>query len=169
MEKKEVITELLKNGGTKVENLKIKNVTVTHLENYVRLGLTLDKPVKGYVTKDQGVTYEEGETNVIFVSVYSIGSLLKDDEDAAFAANRLIEQPEGMELILSRATIDIIQEPVSSGEEYKNPWSDNATATVFDHDTIINHVIRLELSKFGLKQIDKLADKLVDKLADRMV
>lgn len=168
MEKKEVITELLKNGGIKVDNIKIKNVTVSHLENYVRLGITLDKPVKGYVTKDNGVTYEEGETKVIFVSSYSIGSLLKDDDDVAFAVNRLIENPDAFEFILSRATIDIIQEPVASGEEYKNPWSNSATATVFDHDTIINHVVDIKLSAFGLKQIDKLADKLIDKLAEKM-
>ena len=89
MEKKEIIAELLKNGGVQVKDLKVKNVTVTHCENYVRLGLTLNTPVKGMVTKDNGVTYEEGETNVIFVSLYSVTSLLKDNDDAAFAVNHM--------------------------------------------------------------------------------
>ena len=120
MEKKEIIAELLKNGGKSVKDLKVKNVTVTRCENYVRLGITLDKPVAGMVTKDN-VTYEEGETNVIFVSLYSITSLLKDDDNAAFAANHLTQHPEAMSVILSRAKIDIIQEPVTAGQEYKNP------------------------------------------------
>ena len=161
MEKKEIIAELLKNGGVSVKDLKVKNVTVTRCENYVRLGITLDRPVKGMVTKDNGVTYEKGETKVIFVSLFSIISLLKDNDDAAFAANHLTQHPEAMNVILSRAKIDIIQEPVVAGQEYKNPWSDNAEATVFDHDTIINHVVDLTLSDFAIRKLDSLANALL--------
>ena len=160
MEKKEIIAELLKNGGKSVKDLKVKNVTVTRCENYVRLGITLDKPVAGMVTKDN-VTYEEGETNVIFVSLYSITSLLKDDDNAAFAANHLVEHPDSMSIVLSRATLNIIQETVEAGTEYKNPWSDNAEATVFDHKTIITHVIEINLSDFAIRKLDRLADSLL--------
>ena len=161
MEKKEVIAELLKNGAIRTNGLKIKNVTVTRCENYVRLGITLDKPVTGMVRKDNGVTYEEGETNVIFVSLYSITSLLKDDDNAAFAANHLVEHPDSMSIVLSRATLNIIQETVEAGTEYKNPWSDNAEATVFDHKTIITHVIEINLSDFAIRKLDRLADSLL--------
>ena len=161
MEKKEIIAELLKNGGKSVKDLKVKNVTVTRCENYVRLGITLDKPVMGMVTKDNGVTYEEGETNVIFVSLYSITSLLKDNDDAAFAANHLVEHPEAMSIVLSRASLNIIQETVEAGTEYKNPWSTNAEATVFDHKTIITHVTDITLSDFAVRKLDKLADSLL--------
>lgn len=161
MEKKEIIAELLKNGGKSVKDLKVKNVTVTRCENYVRLGITLDKPVAGMLTKDNGVTYEEGETNVIFVSLYSITSLLKDDDNAAFAANHLVEYPDSMSIVLSRATIDIIQETVEAGAEYRNPWSNNAEATVFDHKTIITHVVNITLSDFAIRKLDRLADSLL--------
>ena len=161
MEKKEIIAELLKNGGKSVKDLKVKNVTVTRCENYVRLGITLDKPVMGMVTKDNGVTYEEGETNVIFVSLYSITSLLKDNDDAAFAANHLVEHPDAMSIVLSRASLNIIQETVEAGTEYKNPWSTNAEATVFDHKTIITHVTDVTLSDFAVRKLDKLADSLL--------
>ena len=160
MEKKEIIAELLKNGGKSVKDLKVKNVTVTRCENYVRLGITLDKPVAGMVTKDS-VTYEEGETNVIFVSLYSITSLLKDDDNAAFAANHLVEHPDSMSIVLSRATLNIIQETVEAGAEYKNPWSNNAEATIFDHKTIITHVIEINLSDFAIRKLDRLADSLL--------
>ncbi len=161
MEKKEVISELLKNGGIQVKGLKVKNVTVTPQENYTRLGITLDKPVKGMVTKDNGVTYEEGETNVIFVSLYSITSLLKDDDNAAFAANHMITHPDSMSIILSRAILNIIQEVVEEGTEYRNPWSTNAEATVFDHKTIITHITDITLSDFAIRKLDKLADSLL--------
>ena len=161
MEKKEVIVHLLKNGSKMVKDLQIKNVTVAPQENYVRLGLTLNNPVEGMVTKDNGVTYEKGETKVIFVSLFSITSLLKDNDDAAFAANHLTQHPEAMNVILSRAKIDIIQEPVVAGQEYKNPWSDNTEATVFDHDTIINHIVELKLSDFAVRKLDSLANALL--------
>ena len=161
MEKKEIINGLLKNGAKEVKNLKVKNVTVTILENYTRLGLTLDTPVKGYVAQEDG-TFAEGETNVIFVSAFAVASVLKDNDDVAFAANHLVEHPEAMNVILSRAKIDIIQEPVVSGQEYRNPWSNNAdNATVFDHDTIINHMINITLSDFAIRKLDTLADKML--------
>ena len=161
MEKKEIINKLLQNGAKSVNGLKVKNVTITVLENYTRLGLTLDKPVKGYVAKEDG-TFAEGETNVIFVSAFAIASVLKDNDDTAFAANHLVENPQAMNVILSRATIDIIQEPVASGQEYRNPWSSNEdNSTVFDHDTIINHLTSIKLSDFGMKKLDRLADAML--------
>ena len=160
MEKREIINNLLKNGSKEVKNLKIKNVTVTILENYTRLGLTLDKSVEGYVAKEDG-TFEKGETNVIFISAFAIASVLKDSDDTAFAANHLVEHPEAMNVLLSRATIDIIQEPVVAGTEYRNPWSTNSDATVFDHDTIINHLTNIKLSDFGMKKLDRLADAML--------
>ena len=97
----------------------------------------------------------------IFVSLFSIISLLKDNDDAAFAANHLTQHPEAMNVVLSRAKIDIIQEPVVAGQEYKNPWSDNTEATVFDHDTIINHIVELKLSDFAVRKLDSLANALL--------
>ena len=161
MEKKDVIATLLKKGGKSVKNLQVKNVTVVPQEKYVRVGLTLNESVEGMVTTDNGATYEKGETKVIFVSLFSIVSILKDNDDAAFAANHLIQHPEAMSVVLSRAKIDIIQEPVVAGEEYKNPWSDSTEATVFDHDTIINHIVDITLSDFAVRKLDTLANNLL--------
>lgn len=160
-EKKEIIAELLKNGGVSVKNLKVRNVTVTPQENYVRLGISLDKAVKGMVSNDNGVTYEEGETNIIFVSLYSVTSILKDDDNVAFAINHLIKNPDSMSVILSRATIDVIQEIVEAGKEYKNPWSESSDVVVMDHKTIITHITDIKLSDFAIKRVDKLADALL--------
>lgn len=160
MEQKEVIAQLVQKGAEPVKELKVKNVTVSQQENYVRVGITLDKPVKGYISND-GITFEKGETKVIFVSLFSIISLLKDDDDAAFACNHLIKHPDGMNVVLNKATMDILQEPVVAGEEYRNPWSENAEATVFDHDTIINHIVKLKLSDFAIRKLDRLADSLL--------
>lgn len=161
MEKKDVIAQLLKQGAKQVKNLTVKNVTVTPQQEYTRLGLSLDKEVRGYRDNGDG-TYEEGNVNVIFVSAFSVGSILKDNDEAAFAANHLMSHPDGLGIILSRATIDIIQEDVKAGTEYKNPFaSDDTKSTVFDHDAIINHVVGINLSDFGKTRLDKLADKMM--------
>lgn len=160
MEKKEVITQLLNNGGVQYKELTVKNVNTTEEENYTRVSITLTTPVKGMVSTD-GATYKEGETKVIFVSLYSITSLLKDDERIAFAVNHILKNPTSIEVILSRAKINLIQETVEAGTEYRNPWSENAKASIFDHKTIISHIIDINVSDFGLSKLDKIADKML--------
>lgn len=161
MEKKEIIAQLINEGATPVKNLKVKNVTVTPQENYVRIAFTLDKNVKGMLSKEDGVTYEEGDTNIIFISLYSITSLLKDNDDAAFAVNHIIDNPDSMSVIMSRATINILQQKVEKGNPYKNPWSESAEEVVFDHDVIINHLTDITLSSFAIRKLDKIADSLL--------
>lgn len=161
MTRKEIIAQLLKEGATQVKDVTIKNVTVTPLDEYIRLGLTIDKEVDGYRANEAG-DYEEAKVNVIFVSAFTIAALLKDDDNAAFAANHLLKHPDALGMILSRAKITILQEKVASGQEYKNPFaSEDADTTVFDHDTIINHIASLELGEFGLKRLDRLADMMM--------
>ena len=164
MEVKNVVRNLLESGAKKVSDIKVSNVTVKALDTYVRVALTLDKKVEGYVLNEADGTYSAGEVKVIFVSLYSLLSMLKQSEEAAFAANHVANHPESIGLILSGARIDLIQQPVVAGEEYKNPWSDNvnAEATLFEHDTIINHVVSIEVSKFGEKALDKLMDKMLE-------
>lgn len=161
MTKEQVIKTLVANGAEQVKNLKVRNVNVSPQENYVRLGITLEKPVKGYVTDDEGATYHEGEVSTIFVSLYSVLSILKDDDDAAFAVNHLLKNPDSMAIILSRAVIDIVQEKVTAGQLYKNPWSDNADETTIQHDTIFNHITGIKLSNFAIRKLDKVADALL--------
>ena len=161
METKEIIAQLVKNGAKRITDVKIKNVTVTPMEEYTRLSFTLDKEVDGFRANENG-TYEPAKTKIIFVSAYSIGAILKEDDDAAFAANHLIKHPDALAMILSRATISIVQETVEEGTEYKNPFaSDTANTTVFDHNTIINHVTDIKLSDFGIKRLERLADMML--------
>lgn len=155
----EIIAQLIKEGAKEIKNVTIKNVTVTPMNEYVRLGLTLDKEVDGYKTDEDG-TYTPSKVKVIFVSAFTITALLKEDDNAAFAANHLLKHPDALGMILSRATINVIQQPVKAGEEYKNPFN-NADSTTFDHDTIINHITNIQLSDFGMKRLDRLADMML--------
>lgn len=160
METKEIIASLIKNGAKEVKDVTIKNVTATPMDEYIRLGLTLNKEVDGYKQEEDG-TYVPSKTKIIFVSAFTIASLLKDNDDAAFAANHLIKHPDAMAMILSRANVTVVQQEVKAGEEYTNPFSENAEPTVFDHDLIINYIAKIELSDFGKKRLERLADMML--------
>ena len=160
MKNEEIVAQLIKKGAKEIKNVTVKNVTVTPMNEYVRLGLTLDKEVDGYKAEDDG-TYTPSKVKIIFVSAFTIAALLKEDDDAAFAANHLLKHPDALAMIMSRAQINILQQSVKAGEEYKNPFSDNADATAFDHDVIINNITEIKLSDFGMKRLDKLADMML--------
>ena len=160
MKNEEIVAQLIKEGAKEIKNVTVKNVTVTPMNEYVRLGLTLDKEVDGYKAEEDG-TYTPSKVKVIFVSAFTIAALLKEDDNAAFAANHLLKHPDALAMIMSRAQINILQQSVKAGEEYKNPFSDNADVTAFDHDVIINHITEIKLSDFGMKRLDRLADMML--------
>lgn len=160
MEKKEIINQLMKNGATMTKGLAVRSVNVAPQENYIRVSLGLDRPVKGYVADESG-NYSEGETRVIFISMFSIMAVLKEDENISFVANHILKHPEGLQVLLSGAKIDLLQEVVAEGQEYSNPWSENPTPSVMAHDTIINHVTDIRLTERAFNIIDKLALSLV--------
>lgn len=160
METKKVIDALLKAGAKRINGLKVRNVTISHEESYTRVGLSTDTEIDGFLSDENGV-YSPGKTTLVFVSSYSIASQFKDNDDTAFAANHIVEHPEALQVLLSRATFDVIQEKVKAGDSWKNPWSDSGDERTYDHDTIINHVINIRLSPMGNKMLEALAMKLL--------
>lgn len=160
METKKVIDVLLKAGAKRINGLKVRNVTISREESYTRIGLSTDTEIDGFLSDENGV-YTPGKTTLVFVSSYSIASQFKDNDDTAFAANHIVEHPEALQVLLSRATFDVIQEKVKAGDSWKNPWSDSGDERTYDHDTIINHVVNIHLSPMGNKMLEALAMKLL--------
>ena len=161
MDTKKVISQLMAvETNNVVKGLVVRNINVTECETYNRVAITLDKPVKAMVAQKDG-SYVEGESNIIFVGNYSIVGALRENEDVAFAGNHLIKHPQALNVILSGAKIKIIQDAVTAGQEYINPFSNNAAPTVVQHDSFYNHPFNIRLSAFGLKMLDKLAEKMM--------
>lgn len=173
MDTKKVVAELLKNGAKKFENIKVKNVNVKAFDNYCRLSLTCDKSIPFLRTKDDG-TQETIESNVIITTTYAIGALLRNDEDASAVLSDLMEvkvttvndvevAKSKLSVILSGATIDIVQEDVATGTEYHNPFSSDteSKSDALDHDIKVNHIINLELSERNKRRVAAMADKIL--------
>lgn len=158
---KKVVAQLQKEGAESVKNCVVKNVKVRDLDNYTRVSLTLNKEVKQMIANDAG-DYVEGTNNVIFVSSYSIGAILANSEDIAFAKNLIMQSPELLTMILSYAEIDILLESVKEGQEYTNPFSSSSETRTIEHDSIYAHVVDIRLGKKGEKIIQMLEDKMLD-------
>lgn len=158
-----IIKKLKANGCKLLSGLIIKNVNYTEEDNYTRVSFTLNRPIRGYVTDDQGETWKEGVTNIVFTSLYGIVGALKEDEELSWMSNALLNNPKILNMIFCGATINILQQDVVAGEEYSNPFStrSDAPTQIYDHDIIINHIIKFKLNKVGEKMADKLADKLM--------
>ena len=163
----QVIKNLIIDGGKRLNQLRIKNVNAEKKDNYVKVSFTLTTAVPGFVTEDNGETWKRGMVNTIYTSLYAISGCLKEDEELSWIGgilNDLVENNGNtgiLNLLFNGAIIDIIQQEVSSGEEYNNPFSNNNDVRVYDHDIIIPHIIKFRLGKTGEKMADKLADKLM--------
>lgn len=154
---KQVVAELIATGNKKIAGIRVRSAKVTEKDNYVMVSLSLDKAIPGYVANEEGV-FEKSETVTVFASSYSIASVLKESDETAWAANQLVANPKGLEVILAGSRIDIIQEEVSGDELYKNPFSNSsAEGVALGHDTIINHVIKIELCAQAKKMLNMMA------------
>lgn len=155
---KDICNEIVANGGTRIRNIKVRSCKITEQDNYTMVSLTLDRKVKGYRANEDTGIFEEGTTNIIFSSSYSLASVIKNDPEIAFCANSLVDNPRGFEVVLSGATIDIIQQPVAADELYKNPFSTrDYEGEALGHDTIINHVVNIVPSQRAMAVLDRMA------------
>ena len=154
---KQVVAELLARGCNKIAGLRVRSSIVTPKDNYVMVSLSLERGIPGYVSDTDGV-FAKGETATVFASSYSIASVLKDSDETAWAANQLIQNPKGLEVILAGSKIDIVQEEVAADEIYKNPFaSSDSEGAALGHDTIINHIVKIEICPKAKQMLNMLA------------
>lgn len=156
---KDKIRNCIADGWTKISGLIVKNVTFEERDNYTAVMISLNKPIDGYISKDEGITYKKGKTNVIFTSTFAIAGMLKENPDLSYLANILNENPKGLSVILNGAEISILSKEIAAEEVYVNPFTtiEEKEGTAFDHDLIINHIIGCKLSKSGAKFAERAA------------
>lgn len=166
---KSMIRNLIANGATRINKVRVKNVTVdTEWEDkgksFCAVNISLDREIPGYVSKDNGTTFEKGMTNVIYLTSFAIAGFLKETEEWAWLANHVVEHPECLSLIFTKAELDILQIEYPAGTSIVNPFStkDDNEGKIYDHDVITNNIINITLSKMGEKFAMRVADaKLV--------
>ena len=152
-----VSAELKKVKANNVVTTTVRNINVKDMTTWQRVSITLNTPVKGYIADDDG-NYSEGEVNVIFVSSFSVVAAFRNNPKTAFAGNYIAEHPNCLQVLFSGAKIETVQEAVSEGKEYSNPWSNNPTPVPVEHDSYYNHITDIiELSDVSVELLKELA------------
>lgn len=160
---KQIVKELLGTGNCrKFNDVRIKNVNVSEEDNYTRVAFTLGDKIPARIANENG-EYVDGERNILFSSTFALAGILKENEDYAWMANTLVENPKAINIILNGGTIDILQQKIAEGEPYHNPFTtrEEVEDVVFDHDTLINYIVGVKLGKTGQKYADVLAVKMM--------
>lgn len=181
---KKVVAQLLKNGAKEIDNVVVKTASVVSTDSYDTVRLTLNQEVPGMVreTVDGEDVYKRGMTNVVWVSIYSLNAILANDPNTATARKIIIDLDDNgiigdgnmIEDFLTWATIDIIQEPVYTGNDsngnplvYINPFSDNAIPREIEHDSYYTHIIAVEPGDDGWDILDSIKDARKEVIAER--
>lgn len=157
---KSVVAQLLKEGAELRKDCTIQNVNLKSMDKYDRASLTLDKAVPSMVDDGTG-KYVDGESNIVFVSVFSIAAVLGSMEQTAFAKNLIVSNSNILTLLLSFAKCDIIVEKVAAGQEYINPFSNNATPVIVKNDGYFVHIVAIKLGNIGIETIGTIKKEYV--------
>lgn len=161
---KEIVKHLIAAGATRITNVQVKNVNVEPIGDYHRVSLTLTSPIPGFVSDDNGATYKKGVTTIMFSTNWAIAGCLREDEDYAWLGTHVSLKPNSLKVLLSGAKIDILQQVIGAGEEYKNPFTTrkDPDSKVYDHETIINNIIGIKFSKTGERAANNIMDHLLN-------
>ena len=150
----------LRKSGAKSETVTIVNVTVTDCNKWTRVALTLNREVDGAVCDSEG-QWSMGKTRVVFVSLYSILALLKNTNETLAITNHIASHPTALQVILSGAKGELLQQEVKANETYINAFTGEEVEHDSDHDSIFNHIVNIEFTDKALRAIEKIEDHLL--------
>lgn len=150
----------LRKSGANAETVSVKNVNISVLDNWTRVSLTLDREVTGFISDDEG-NFVKGGTTVIFVSLYTILAALKANDDTMAIANHVGQHPSALQIILSGAKIELLQQEIGANATYTNPFTEEECEHRSDHDSIFNYVASIQLSDKGRNAVEVVEMKLL--------
>lgn len=150
----------LRKSGAKSEKTTIVNVNISEREGWTRVSLTLSDEVDGFISDNEG-NYTLGKTRVVFMSLYSVAGILKNTDDTMAIASYIVNHPTALQILLSGAKIELLQQLVKANETYINAFTGEEVEHESDHDSIFNHLVAVDLSDKGIKAIEKIEDKLL--------
>lgn len=156
----DAVASLRKAGAKAEKDIIIKNVTVTDCDSWTRVALTLNREVAGPISDEEG-NWTMGQTRVVFLSLYSVLGLLKNTDDTLAVASYIASHPTALQIILSGAKAEILQQEVKAHATYVNAFTGEETEHDSDHDSLFNHLVSIEFTDKARRGIEKIEDKLL--------
>ena len=155
------VSALRKADGIKVINdLKIVNVTISPKDKYTQIALTLDDDVPQYVKSENSDEFVLKSGNVIFTTLYSINSVLRENDDAITLVDYFSTHKSALAAVLIGSKIDLIQQTVDD-KVYHNYFTDEDVERADEYTTIYNHIVDVKFSEKAIASLDKLNDKML--------
>ena len=159
------IKNLIVDGWRRKNGMKVRNVIVTEKETYCMMTFNVVPAIAGYLYDEETGEYVKGMTNNIFSSTYAVAGVMKENEEIGWLANNIIEKPKLGNVLFNGGTIDILTKEFNEGDTYVNPFG-SGDETVFDHDTIVNLVVGINLGSNGKKMLDSIRGVVAANLFD---
>lgn len=176
---KKVADKLVRLGAKRINNCVVRSASVIERDSYNTIVLRLNTNVPMMVRKeleDGTEVWERGESNTVFITSISLNAVLGYNPELAAIRRYLLEEPEDLEMLLSYATVDVIQESVTAGTDdegnpftYVNPFSENGTERVIEHDSWYTHLINIDLGDTGYDIVDDIKDALREARRQRVI
>lgn len=156
---KQVASLLTRRGGQRINDVVVRSANVSEDGNYIILRLNQDVPMMVQKTQEDGtVAFERGVGNTLFVTPISVNAVLGNDPECATVKNLILDNDENVRELFSYATIDVIQEAVTEGDDYKSPWNDDAESHTVEHDTYYTHLLAIKPGDAGYDMLDLLKE-----------
>ena len=76
-------------------------------------------------------------------------------------ASYIASHPTALQVILSGAETEILQQEVKANETYINVFTGEEVEHESDHDSLFNHLVSVKLTDKGQRAIEKIEDKLL--------
>lgn len=131
---------------------------------YHRVALSFEKPVDGYVAHedpDEGIVWERGKTNMVFVIFGSILATIKNNKELAPYYDSIREDPRVLYTILAGTKVKSMLEYVPADTPYVNPFSTTGKEREYDHDWCATAIY--EITELGKAAKDWLKIKKLER------
>lgn len=136
---KEICAELRKNGAKSVTS-SINRASAQVLADWTRVRIELDAKVPAYIRQDDD-SYQLGEDNVLFISLYGLLNGLRDTEYDVLI-DHLKNNPKAVNILFKDAKAVFIPQMVKEGDV-------DADGNAADHDAIYWHCESVSFSGVG--------------------
>ena len=163
---KEITAKLLAREDTKKVSGVVKKIEVGSLTtsedgyDYYPVTITLKEGIDAYLVNDN--QYALSKSPLIFTNLDVLASILRENDDVAYLVNSLVRNPSTIEMLLTGATLDVIQQDIPAGKKFYNPYSTRAKEYVCEHNLMNNNICDIKMNARGMKLIGKLEDKMLE-------
>lgn len=144
----------------------IKKIVVNDLTtskkgyDFYPVTITLEKPIPCYLPDDNG-NYELKESTLVYTSVDILSAVMREDKSLAGIVNSISKSPSVIELLLTDADVEILQQDIPANTKFVNPFSTVRDVSEYTHAIKSNSIINIKLSNEGQDNVRSIKSAIL--------